>query len=220
LLDNLPAGSSNGQSRTISVNGATATIPLGSVTGSGGQRLNDWQYSYRIDHRFNQKHALMGRYIKDDSETTGTGQLTPAGLTNIEPRVTQSVSVNFTSNLSPTTFNEARLSYSRYYTSTNAANPAVAERIPSIEIPDLGLNGFNAATSRTAIGLAVNLPQFATFNNYQIQDSFSKLRGNHSMKFWIDFRRQEQFQFFLPQIRGRLQYANLQRLIDDQATIS
>jgi len=220
LLDNLPAGSPNGQSRTISVNGVTATVPLGSVTGSGGQRLNDWQYSYRIDHRFSQKHALTGRYLKDDSETTGTGQLTPAGLTNIQPGKTQSVSLNFTSSLSPTSFNEARLSYSRYYTGADAANPAIAERIPSIEIPDLGLNGTNANTSRTAIGLAINLPNFATFNNYQIQDSFSKRHGNHSMKFGIDFRRQEQFQFFIPQIRGRLQYANLQRLIDDQATVA
>ena len=38
------------------------------------------------------------------------------------------------------------------------------------------------------------------------------------MKFGIDFRRQEQFAFFNPNIRGRLEYANLQRLIDDQAT--
>src|SRR5437868_924413 len=98
--------------------------------------------------------------------------------------------------------------------SANAAAPAVAERIPSIEVPELGLNGFNAGTSRTSIGLAVNLPQFATFNNYQLQDSFSLLRGNHSMKFGFDFRRQEQFQFFLPQVRGRLQYATLQALID------
>ena len=94
------------------------------------------------------------------------------------------------------------------------------ERIPSIEVTDLGLNGFNAATSRTAIGLAVNLPQFATFNNYQIQESFSSSCSNHSMKFGVDFRRQEQFQFFLPQVRGRLQYATLQDLIDDHATIA
>src|SRR5262249_11889414 len=215
-----PAGSPNGQSRPITVNGVTGTVPLGNVTGSGGQKFNDWQYSYKIDHRFNSKHALVGRYMDDNSESNGTGQLTPNGLTNVEPRKTKSVSINSTSSLSASTFNEARLSYSRYFTSTNAANPAVAERIPSIEIPDLGLNGFNAGTTRTSIGLAVNLPQFATFNNYQIQDSFSKLHGDHSMKFGIDFRRQEQFQFFIPQIRGRLQYANLQRLIDDQATVA
>jgi hypothetical protein len=85
--------------------------------------------------------------------------------------------VNLTSSLSRRTFNEFRVSYSHYETATNAANPAVAERIPSIEVPDLGLNGFNAGTTRTGIGLAANLPQFATLNNYQIQDSISVLRG-------------------------------------------
>lgn len=72
--------------------------------------------------------------------------------------------------------------------------------------------------ARTGIGLAANLPQFATLNNYQIQDSFALLRDNHSMKFGFDFRRQEQFQFFLPQTRGRLEYATLQTLADDLAT--
>ncbi len=43
-------------------------------------------------------------------------------------------------------------------TETTAQDPS-SEEIPSIEIAELGLTGFNAATSRTAIGLAVNLPQ-------------------------------------------------------------
>ena len=115
LLQNLPAGAANGQTKTIVVNGVTGIVPLGSVTGAGGQRFNDWQYSYRVDHRFNSKHALTGRYMEDQSESGGTGQLTPSGLSNIVPSKTQSVTVNFTSSFSPTTFNEARISYSRYY---------------------------------------------------------------------------------------------------------
>jgi hypothetical protein len=87
-------------------------------------------------------------------------------------------------------------------------------------VPAPGLRGFNAETTRTAIGLAVNLPQFATLNNYQIQDTVAVLIGRHSMKFRFDFRRQERFQFFLPTIRGRLEYATLERLIDDEATVA
>jgi hypothetical protein len=220
LLENLPAGAPNGQTAPVTVGGQTAAIPLGNLTGSGGQVFNDWQYSYRIDHRFNDKHTLAARYMDDDSASTGTGQLTPTGLTNVEPRKTRSASANLSSSFSPTAFNEFRVSYSRYETTTNAVDPSVAERIPSIEVPGLGLRGFNAATSRTGIGLAVNLPQFATFNTYQLQDSFALLRGGHNMKFGFDFRRQEQFQFFLPQIRGRIEYATLQRLVDDEATIA
>jgi len=220
LLENLPAGAPTGQSRTAVVGGRTITVPLGSLTGSGGQKFNDWQYSSKVDHRFNDSHRLAGRYMDDKSLTTGTGQLTPAGLSNVNPVRVRSVSVNLNSSLSTQAYNEFRASFSRLTSVTNAENPAVAERIPSIEIPDLGLRGFNAATTRTAIGLGVNLPQSGTYNNYQLQDSFAVLKGSHSMKFGFDFRRQEQFSLFVPQIRGRLEYANLQRLIDDEATVA
>src|SRR5207253_1939817 len=126
-----------------------------------------------------------------------------AGLSNVNPTKTRSAAVNLMSSLSPTTYNELRLSYSRYNTVTNAQDPEIAQRIPSIEVSDLGLNGFNSGTTRTGIGLAANQPQFATFNNYQLQESFAKIYRNHSMKFGVDLRRQEQFQFFLPNVRGR-----------------
>lgn len=219
LLENLPAGQPNGQVRSVTVGGRTVTIPLGNLTGSGGQRFNDWQYHYRIDHRFSENHSLMARYMDDDGASSGTGQLTPAGLSSVIPTRTRSASVNLTSTFTPRTYNEFRVSFWRYQQSNNAENPAVAERIPSIEIPDLGLRGFNADSTRTGIGLAANLPQFATLNNYQLQDSFAILRDTHSMKFGFDFRRQEQFQFFLPLTRGRLEYANLQALVDDVATV-
>jgi hypothetical protein len=218
LLGNLPAGAANGTSRTVTYNGRTAVVPLGSLTGAAAQKFNDWQYSLRGDHRFNDRHGLMLRYLDDNGTSSGTGQATPVGLTNVQPLVSKSAAVTLSSSLSPTTFNEARISYSRQYNATNAEKPEVAQRIPSIEVADLGLTGFNSGIARTAIGLAANLPSFGTFNNYQIQETVSMLRGNHSMKFGLDFRRQEQFSFFVPNIRGQLEYASLQTLINDQAT--
>ena len=218
LLENLPAGSPNGQTAPLTVGGRTVAIPLGNLTGSGGQRFDDWQYSYRVDHRFNDKHSLMARYMDDDGSSTGTGQLTPVGLSSVIPTRTRSATLGLTSSFGANIFNELRGSFWRYTTSNNAQNPEIAERIPSIEVLSLGLQGFNAATTRTGVGLAGNLPQFATLNNYQIQDSVAVLAGRHSTKFGIDFRRQEQFQFFLPLTRGRLEYATLQALVDDSAT--
>src|SRR5712691_5599870 len=218
FLDNIPAGAANGTSRSATFNGRTVTVPLGDVTGAASQRFDDWQSSIRVDHRFSDKHTLTGRYLDDNSLSSGTGQVTPSGLTDVKPQRIRSLSVVLNSAFKPTVLNELRASFWRNKSETNAQNPAVAERIPSIEIPDLGLRGFNAASTRTALGLATNNPQYSTLNNYQIQDSFSVIKGSHSMKFGFDFRRQEQFQFFNPNIRGRLEYATLQRLIDDQAT--
>ncbi len=220
FLENIPVGTANGITKTVTVNGRTAVIPLGDVTGSASQKFDDWQSSIRVDHRFTQKHLLTGRYLDDDSLSSGTGQVTPPGLTNVSPSRIRSLSVALNSTIKPTVFNELRASYWRNKSETNAQNPEVAERIPSFQVTDLGLIGFNAGTTRTALGLATNNPQFSTLNNYQLQDSFSILAGSHSMKFGIDFRRQEQFAFFNPNIRGRLEYASLQRMIDDQATVA
>ena len=103
----------------------------------------------------------------------------------------------------------------------------MSETIPSLEIPGLGMNGFNAAASRTAIGLAVNLPQFRTNDTYQVKDDLSIVSGNHTMKFGVDLRRTDVKSFFFPTVRGRLVYSspatppgqptNIQNFIDDIA---
>jgi hypothetical protein len=218
FLENIPDGVANGQSRTVTYNGRSAVVPLGDITGAASQRYGDWQGSIRGDHRFSDQHNLSLRYLVNDYTRSGTGQVTPAGLTDLNLGRIQSATAAVTSTFSATLLNELRLSFWRNVTSTNSENPAVAERIPSIEVADLGLTEFNAGPARTALGLATNNPQYSTLNNYQIQESLSVIRGTHTMKFGLDFRRQEQFAFFNPNIRGRLEYATLQRLINDQAT--
>ncbi|MFN0166860.1 MAG: carboxypeptidase regulatory-like domain-containing protein [Bryobacteraceae bacterium] len=217
FLEGLPAGAANGQVRTLVADGRTISVPLGDLTGAAAGKFNDWQYSGRIDHRFNDKHTLLGRYMVDDSLSSGTGQATPPGLTSLVPQDSYSLSVGVNSAFKPTLLNEFRVSYARFVSSNSADNPN-AGNIPSIEVPDLGLRQFNSGPARTGIGLAANLPQATFVNSYQIQDSVSVIRGGHTMKFGLDFRRYEQFGNFLPQLRGRLEYANLQRLADDQAT--
>ncbi len=109
-----------------------------------------------------------------------------------------------------------RLAYQRYGTITSSSDPS-SETIPSLEISELGLTGFNAAASRTAIGLAVNLPQFRFNNTYQLMDTMSYTAGNHNMKFGVDIQKREVKSFFFPTIRGLLRYATLQRFVNDAA---
>ena len=51
------------------------------------------------------------------------------------------------------------------------------------------MTGFNAAANRTAIGLAVNLPQFRYNDTYQVQNNLTQVRGNHLFKAGLDVRR-------------------------------
>lgn len=218
LLEHLPAAQAPvpGLSAPLTVGGQSVRIPLGTLSGSTSVKFNNWQWSGRVDHHISDRHAIGGRYLYNDQLSSGAGQATPPGLTTVVPTTRQAASAWWNGSFSPTMYTELRLSYQRFGSTTTAADPK-SERIPSIEVPELGLTGFNAAASRTAIGLAVNLPQFRFNNNYQLQYTVGWMRGSHSMKFGIDFRRQDVTSFFVPTIRGRLVYNTLQDLVDDVA---
>jgi hypothetical protein len=219
LLEFLPAGTPNGRTTTINIGGVPTIIPLGDVTGAAPFVFNDKQGSFRIDHRFSDKHLLYGRYRANSNESTGTGQATPPGLTNVSPTKTKAATIVLNSILSNKLSNEARIAWTRYDSSTNAQDPR-AESIPSIEVPGLGLTGFNAGATRTALGLGVNLPQFRINDTYQIQNAMSYTTGDHNVKIGLDTRRTDVKSFFFPTVRGRLSYATLQTLIDDVATVA
>jgi len=211
-----PAQAPIGQSVSFTASGTTYTVPLGSLTGSAGRRIDNHQFSTRVDHQLNNRHTLSGRYMFTDENDTGDGQKTPPGLTTVRPLRQQAANVWLTSTLSNTMVNEVRTAYQRYASTTTAENTA-SQEIPSIEISELGLTGFNAGDQRTAIGLASNLPQYRFNNIYQIQDNLSLIRGAHALKFGADFRRSEIKSFFVPATRGILAYSTVQRFVDDIA---
>lgn len=224
LLDFLPAAATP-LNQTVSFvrNGQTFVVPVGSLTGSQSSTYDDWQSSIRIDHRFGSNHSLNGRYLYQDSGALGSipgvaaSQITPPGFSSIVPSRTQGVNLQFTSVLSPKWINEARAAFLRSASATAALDPS-SELIPSIEIVELGLRGFNAGPTRTAIGLGVNLPQSQVRNTYQLQDNISYTNGNHAWKFGADIRRNQLHQLFKPTTRGLLEYATLNNLVADLAT--
>jgi Carboxypeptidase regulatory-like domain len=217
LLRHLPAAQTpTNQTAPFTINGQNFVVPLGSLTGSTAFFFDNHQASLRVDHNFNSNHQITGRYLFSDSDTGGTGQATPPGLTTVSPSRVQTVALSHVGTFSPTVVNELRVGYQRFATITNASDPR-SEEIPSLEISELGLVGFNAAASRTAIGLAVNLPQFRTNNIYQIQNNLSWLRGNHAFKFGTNIVENRIQSFFFPTIRGLLRYATLNAFVNDFA---
>jgi len=205
--------------RFVGRDGTTKVVPLGLLTGSQPSAFNDWQTSIRIDHRINPNHNLYGRYIYQDSDRVGgtVSQITPPGFSSSVPARTQGVNVSLASVLSPRWVNEARAAFLRNASASVALNPE-SQEIPSMEVVELGLIGFNASPTRTAIGLGVNLPQDSIRNTYQLQDTVSYSMGNHAIKFGADIRRNQLHQLFKPTTRGLLEYASLDFLVKDLAT--
>ena len=217
LLKHLPvAQQSINKTATFTLNGQNFTVPLGSLTGSTAFFFDNHQASFRVDHNFTSNHIITARYLYSDSDTGGTGQATPPGLTTSNVSRQQTLALSHVGTFSPTVVNELRVGYQRFATVTSASDP-VSEEIPSLEISELGLIGFNAAASRTAIGLAVNLPQFRTNNIYQIQDNLAWNKGNHAIKLGTNIIENRIQSFFVPTIRGLLRYATLNSFVNDFA---
>ena len=220
LLRFLPAAQSpiNRSARFVR-NGQTFSVPLGALTGSQPSVFNDWQTSIRIDHRLNENHNFYGRYLYQDSDRVGgtVSQITPPGFSSTVPSRTQGINLSLNSVLSPRLVNELRGAFLRNASASVALNPE-SQDIPSIEVIELGLVGFNASPTRTAIGLGVNLPQNSVRNTYQLQDTVSYTTGNHTFKFGGDIRQNQLHQLFKPTTRGLLEYASLDFLVKDLAT--
>jgi hypothetical protein len=217
LLKFVPAAQAPiGTNATFTANGQTYTVPLGSLTGSSDGAFDNDQYSGRIDQQMGSSTNLGGRFMYNDQLSSGTGQVTPPGLTTVVPTKQRAFTGWFTRVFTSNLINEFRYGY-QFFDSTTSAAEASSEEIPSIEIPELGLQGFNAANNRTAIGLAVNLPQYRINTTHQFINTLSYLRGRHSFKTGVDFRLNDVESFFVPTIRGRLVYPTLQRFVDDFA---
>ena len=191
------------------VGGQKVVVPLVSLTGSASPFQTNTQWTTRVDQRITQNHNFFGRFMFSDTTSGGTGQVTPSGLTSQSDSRTMAMAANLTSTLTPKLLNVFQASWQRLSTTTSASDPA-SETIPSLEITPLGMTGFNAADSRTALGLAVNLPQYRFNNTYQLQETISWVRGPHAMKFGLDFRRVDVKSFFVPTTRGLLRYAGTQ----------
>ena len=218
LLDHLPPAQQAvpGLTAPVQVEGNRFNIPLGLLSGSSNIRFDDWQWSGRVDHRFSDRNSLGFRYLGDDQVNSGDGQGTPSGLSTVTLRSAQSLSTFLTSSFSANLFNEFRISYSRLAINNDGVDPR-AKQIPSIEIPELGLNGTGPNPTRTGIGLAIQLPSANFQNNYQLQDTVSIIRGPHVLKFGIDSRNERSSNFNSFRNRGSLVYSTLQDLVNDIA---
>jgi hypothetical protein len=216
LLNFTPAAPVASGNVNFLFNGNSIPVSVGSLSGTSAVKLDDWQSSFRVDHRFTENHTLNARYIYQDQNISGNGQSTPPGYESANVSRNQGVNVALNSVFGARIVNEMRLAFLRAGSSTVAADLR-AEAIPSIQISDLGLQGLNAGAGRTAIGLAANLPQNSIRNTYQIQDNLSYAMGNHAFKVGGDIRRNQLHQLFKPTTRGHLVYETLTAFVNDVA---
>lgn len=218
----IPAGqiSSVGQ-KVVSLypnpNGPGTSAANGLFTSSPTKTDDFDQFTVRVDHHFNEKHSLFGRYSFSKENRFDTFDSFCAGANNVPGfgcntlNGGQQTQADYIALLGPNKVNEARVSFTRVrggIFQQNLGNDistqlgiAGTSRSPL----DFGVPIVNA-TGYDRLGEATNLPQDRHDNTYEYSDSLSWTKGRHSIKFGVEIRHFQENFLFDSSARGTLNF--------------
>ncbi len=171
-------------------------------------------FDVRIDHNLTSRADLAFRYSFGDRDLfepfTGPAFSLVPGFGDTVKRRSQNGMAALTLVLTPNLVNESRMAFSRVAASVtqeaSVLNSDVGLPVISPRNRDLGLS-FITVTGFSPLGDEGNNPQNSVTNVYQLLNNSSYVRGNHLIKFGLDFRFSQQNAFRDVESRGRLQFS-------------
>ncbi|MBZ5668223.1 MAG: carboxypeptidase regulatory-like domain-containing protein [Acidobacteriia bacterium] len=167
----------------------------------------------KIDHSFNEKNLLTGRYYFGDSDqdfplSLVNGGALP-GFNTLTPTRINLVSLSYVRVPSSTQVNEVRFGYNRFYETffpqDKSFDPASVGLNTGVGSQDFGLP-LMRFTGLASLGSNLSLPRGRTDQNWQFIDNFSWKLGRHQLKLGYEFRRTPVTQFFDAGYRGRIDF--------------
>ena len=165
-------------------------------------RMNDQDAGdLRVDHRFREQDQIFGSYSINDVRSVRPGPLGDLGGSDCCPSVSDSrgqhLGLGYTHMFSTTLVNDLHGGFFRY--SVNALpfnygkNLGNELGIPNANRGDLNSSGLTNIDSGgyTPLGDSEWLPEHVFENIFQVADTLTWIKGKHSLKFGVDFRRQQ-----------------------------
>jgi hypothetical protein len=185
---------------------------------NGKYKFDETAFETRFDYNISSKDRFLAHYAIATPKGTnpsnfpnvdgGAGSGTSATLDN---RV-QSVALDWTRIFNPGLLNDVRVGFNRFKDATlpldfgsNAGNNA--------GIPNANHGGNSSGLTKINIsgyqqlGDSLWVPETIAENVYQLADTLSWTRGKHSLKFGVDFRRQQRNFFQQTAPSGQLQFS-------------
>jgi hypothetical protein len=157
---------------------------------------NQGQADFRVDRYFGAKHRVFARYTifhDDDTPVTplpdGSGSLTSGVIGHAVTRG-DAVVADYNWSISPAILNQLRFGYSRRDLNQSSLQNG------GITVPDLPMNSFASVLPIfTVSGFQQIGPTTAAISNFttsvtEYLDTFTMLRGRHTIKFGTDLRRE------------------------------
>lgn len=161
---------------------------------------------WKVDHQLTQKDKISGvfNWMNLEPFTPGTIPDGPGAFAN--SFFNRMLTLNYTRTFSPTTVNEARLSYTRF--NNPQTNPPTAAFPNKDYATELGLTGLTTEPSirnrfpgftygQGYAGIPRSYEYTEILNGYQFQDNFSWVKPRHSMKFGFGYVQSRMVQRFI-----------------------
>ncbi|MGD1155504.1 MAG: carboxypeptidase regulatory-like domain-containing protein [Terriglobia bacterium] len=167
----------------------------------------------KIDHSFNEKNLLTGRYYFGDSDQNFPLSLVNGGalpgFNTLTPTRINLVSISYVRVFSSTQVNEVRFGYNRFretfFPQDKSFDPASVGLDTGVGSQDFGLP-LMRFSGLASLGSNLSLPRGRTDQNWQFIDNFSWKLGRHQLKVGYEFRRTPVTQFFDAGYRGRIDF--------------
>lgn len=169
------------------------TVPCMTQTFAETNNINkEWLFTGRADWNVSDKQKIYGRYKMDrGSQPTSTSFINPLFSTvSIQPEYEGQFNDSYV--ISPTKTNDfvaAANWYTAYFGPQDVS--AAQAAFPWNFVPDAGHDSSGTATNPglATLGVPDNFPQGRNVTQYQFDDDFSWIHGNHTLKFGANFRR-------------------------------
>jgi hypothetical protein len=202
----IPAGSINAIGQNVANFYPHANLPglTNNYLANQNHVNNQDSFDIRFDHLFSDADQMFASYSFGDVRSQRPGPLGPLwGGSDCCPSASNSraqhFGTGFTHTFSPQLLNDLHGGYFRY-----AINALPFNFGSSIGSDQLGIPNANRSTDPNSTGLtnidiagftplgdSLYLPEHAFENIYQIADTLTWIRGRHSLKLGVDFRRQQ-----------------------------
>jgi outer membrane receptor protein involved in Fe transport len=175
------------------------SVEIGTFFRTYSSTSTDKQFQLRTDHALSEKDQLSFRFLSDRFRAPLGGFVGFEGYEADQSNNYYNFLIAETHVFSSTMTNELRLAYNRIQIGVPLSDPSG----PGAAQPLITLG-----SDLTDFGVPTNIPQGRTANNYQVQDTVTKIFGNHTIRGGVDYLRQISTQIAPANIRGSLTYAS------------
>ena len=157
-------------------------VEFGSFFKSFTSVFDERQFQLRIDHKISDNDQLSGRFLYDKQAQPfgGTANALPGFEADFAAKFYNFV-LSETHVFSADLTNEMRVGYNRILLDFPLRDANVAADVPRIVFNGLTLS---------SLGAEATFPQGRIANNYVVQDTLTKVMGNHTFRGGVDYLRQ------------------------------